>query len=116
MPWTVLQTFIPRVFLVPSQTREHEQWIIQRAVNSPALYFAIASAGAASLLALTRSSFRPYQDRLISRYDAKLLETVAMKRLGFSLDSGELLNSAILMYVIMCLMVTEVRFLFLYLA
>jgi len=37
-----------------------------------------------------------------------------MKHLNFSLDDGEPLDPAILIYVIMCLMVTEVQLLFLY--
>ena len=84
-------------------------------MNSPALYFAITAVGAASLLALT-SSLPPDQDRIVSQYDTKLLETIAMKRLHLSLNSGEPLNSAILIYVIMCLMITEVQLLLLYLA
>lgn len=111
--WTVLETLIPRICLIPSQAEEHVQWVLQRAVTFPALYFAITATGATGFRAHTRSSFRPYPDRFISQYEAVLTETIAIKHLRLSLDTGQPFDSVVLIYVITCLMITKVQSLFL---
>ena len=107
--WTVLETLIPRISLIPSQAEKHVQWVLQRAVISPALYFAITATGATGFRAYTRSYFPPYQDISISEYDAISTEIIALKHLRLSLDAGEPLDSVLLIYVITCLMVTKVQ-------
>ena len=111
--WTVLETLIPRICLIPSQAEEHVQWVLQRAVTFPALYFAITATGATGFRAHTRSSFHPYPDRFISQYEAVLTETIAIKHLRLSLDTGQPFDSVVLIYVITCLMITKVQSLFL---
>jgi hypothetical protein len=102
---TDMLTFLPRVYPVPSQAEAHRQWIIQRLVTSPVLYFSTIASGAAGVQALPGDS---HWKELISPAAAKSLEVAAIRQLRASLASAEVLDPSFLIYSVMCLVVTQV--------
>ena len=79
-------------------------------MKSQVLYQAVTAVGAASHLALI-TSLLSHHDNLNFQYDAKMLEIIAVKHLRLCLDTSETMEVATLMYVIMSLMVIQVRML-----
>ena len=95
---------------------EHAHWITQTVLTSSELFLAVLAVGAASLLAMTerRTSSPPDAEdvedcgEVISMHDAVTFKIDAVKILRSAINNDEVLDSGILIYSIMCLMVTEV--------
>ena len=114
--WTILGTFTPRIFPVPIEAKRHNSWVVQSVLTSPELLLAILAIGAASFLALTRnprttsSGLADTEDSYgtISLHDAIAYKIIAVKHLRSAVEDNTALRPGILLYCIMCLMVTEV--------
>lgn len=109
----VLETFIPRNFVFPIQAQEHAQWVVQSALASSELLFAILALSGASLLTLTRSPASSTDTEephgLISSHDVVAFKVVAVQLLRSSIENNSEPGWDCLLYTIMCLMDTEVR-------
>jgi hypothetical protein len=109
----VLETFIPRNFVFPIQAQEHAHWVVQSALASSELLFAILALSGASLLTLTRNSASPADTEkphgLISLHDVVAFKVVAVQLLRSAIENNSTPGWDSLLYTIMCLMVTEVR-------
>lgn len=111
-----LETPIPKIFPVPIQAQEHTHWVIQSALASSELLFAILAMSAASLLALTKNfrttfaNLTDTEDRhgLISAHDAVAFKVVAVELLRSAIENNPEPDWDILLYSITCLMVTEI--------
>ena len=114
--WTVLETFIPRFFPVSTEAEKHCSWVIQSVLTSSELLFAILAISAASFLAFTRNprttlvDWADTEDRYeaISMCESVTFKIIAVKLLRSAIENNTAPNPDILLYSIMCLMVTEV--------
>ena len=114
--WTVLETFVPRIFPVSIEAKRHSAWVIQSVLTSPALLFAILAISAASFLAFTRNprttlvDWADTEDRYASISVRKSIafKIIAVRFLRSAIEENTAPTPEILLYSIMCLMVTEV--------
>jgi hypothetical protein len=102
---------------VTSQAEEHTHWVIQSALASPEVLFAVLTVSAASLLDLeegTTPSSTGLADAkdhggTISERDAITLKIIATKLLRSAVKGDTPLEEEFLLYSVMCLMVAEVN-------
>ena len=108
----VLDTFISRLLPTSNIAQDHQHWVIRKALSSSELMSSILAAGAASYLMYTRCTTSKtgvrHHNNVISMQDAVALKATAVRLLRSAIESSTDVNPDVLIYSIMCLMITEV--------